>query len=317
MWLTGGCNSWYIDERSGRATTLWPDYSHSFQEEIPPLDTAGLPGGVTLTLIEGPTVKDGRVAGKIALVTGGARGMGASHVEILARQGATVVFGDVDVDAGRDVEDRLRDNGLDVRFQRLDVASSQDWTDVVHVVREAGGLHVLINNAGVVDTRGAEDTGEGDWHASSTSIRRASTLALRTLVPVIRDSGVGVDRQRVVGVRVGRRGRLHRVHRVEGAVTLMTKSAAATYGPDGIRVNSIHPGAIQTPMLEHELAGLPAGARDGFLEATPLRRFADPAEVSACVLFLASDESSFVTGAELVVDGASHCPPGEVRRVAA
>lgn len=258
---------------------------------------------MTLTLIEGPTVKDGRVAGKIALVTGGARGMGASHVEILARQGATVVFGDVDVDAGRDAEDRLRDNGLDVRFQRLDVASSQDWTDVVHVVREAGGLHVLINNAGVVDTRGAEDTGEGDWARVIDVNQKGVYLALRTLVPVIRDSGGGsiVNVSSVYGL-VGAVGYIAYTAS-KGAVTLMTKSAAATYGPDGIRVNSIHPGAIQTPMLEHELAGLPAGARDGFLEATPLRRFGDPAEVSACVLFLASDESSFVTGAELVVDG--------------
>lgn len=246
---------------------------------------------------------NGRVAGKVAVVTGGARGMGASHVEVLAREGAAVIFGDIEVDAGRQVEKRLRAEGLDATFVRLDVTSSYDWSAVAQYARAARGLDILVNNAGVVDTRGAEETSEADWARVVDVNQKGVYLGMRALVPVIRESGGGsiVNVSSVYGL-VGAVGYIAYTAS-KGAVTLMTKSAAATYGPDNIRVNSVHPGAIQTPMLEQELAGLPDGAREGFRNATPLRRFAEPAEVSACVLFLASDESSFVSGAELVVDG--------------
>lgn len=245
----------------------------------------------------------GRVSGKVAVVTGGARGMGASHVEVLAREGATVIFGDVEVEAGRQVEQCLQEEGLDVRFHRLDVTASDDWATVERAVRAAGGLQILVNNAGVVDTRSAEDTPERDWDRVIDINQKGVFLGVKTLVPVMRASGGGsvINVSSVYGL-VGAVGYIAYTAS-KGAVTVMTKSAAATYGPDGIRVNSIHPGAIETPMLEEELASLPEGAREAFREATPLRRFAHPAEVSACVLFLASDDSSFVSGAELVVDG--------------
>ncbi|ANW66475.1 hypothetical protein BCA37_25500 [Mycobacterium sp. djl-10] len=244
-----------------------------------------------------------RVAGKIAVVTGGARGMGRSHVETLARQGAMVFFGDIEVEAGQRAEVDLRAEGLPVRFQRLDVTSAVDWAQMARSVREAGGLHIIVNNAGVVDTRGAEETGESDWARVIDVNQKGVYLGLRTLVPVMRDSGGGsiINVSSVYGL-VGAVGYIA-YSASKGAVTVMTKSAAATYGRDNIRVNSIHPGAIQTPMLDLELAGLHPGAAAALCEATPLGRFAGPEEVSACVLFLASEESSFVSGAELVVDG--------------
>jgi cyclopentanol dehydrogenase len=253
---------------------------------------------------ERPGIAGQRLSGKVAIVTGGARGMGASHVRVLAEHGATVLFGDLQDELGQSHADRLREEGLQALYQHLDVRSPDQWQAMAATCRDRfGRLDVLVNNAGIVDTLRAEDASEETWRRTIDTNQMSVFLALKYCIPLMRASGGGsvINVSSVYGL-VGAEGYIAYTAS-KGAVTLMTKSAAVTYGPDNVRVNSVHPGVIRTPMLEEELAQLPPGALEDFLAATPLRREGAAEEVSGCVLFLASDESSFVSGTELIVDG--------------
>lgn len=239
----------------------------------------------------------------VVIVTGGARGMGASHVRRFAAEGAKVALVDVDP-AGATLADELVEQGAAVRSWLMDVSRSEDWASLVgEVESEHGRIDVLVNNAGVLDLADAVECTEESWHRTIDVNQKGTFLGMKHVVPAMRRTGGGsiVKISSIYGL-VGAVGYVAYCAS-KGAVTLMTKAAAVTYGPDRIRVNSIHPGVVFTEMLEAELAGLPDSALDDFLAATPLRRGADPDEVSSCVLFLASAQSSFVNGVELVVDG--------------
>jgi NAD(P)-dependent dehydrogenase (short-subunit alcohol dehydrogenase family) len=243
----------------------------------------------------------GRMQDKVAIVTGAARGQGAAHARLLAEEGAKVVLGDVLDDQGRALEQELHGAGHDVLYVHLDVSSDEDWASAVQLaVERFGGLHVLVNNAGIVGTTAGVETEtiEG-WQQILAVNQTGVFLGMKHSVPLMKRAGGGsiVNTSSIWGVAgteeyIGYQA-------TKGAVRLMTRSAALTHARDNIRVNSVVPGLVMTPMLDDE----PEESIASVVEMTPLGRGADPREISYGVLFLASDEASFVTGTDLVVDG--------------
>ncbi|KAF0842555.1 SDR family oxidoreductase [Nocardia caishijiensis] len=230
----------------------------------------------------------GRLTGKVAVISGGARGMGAAHARRFVDEGASVVIGDVLDDEGTAVAAELG-----VRYQHLDVREPEQWQAVVRTaVEEFGGLHVLVNNAGIVNGNLLVDFALAEWQRIIDINLTGTFLGMQAAVPAMTGGGSIVNVSSVEGMR-GSPG-LHGYTATKFAVRGLTKSAALELAPHGIRVNSVHPGLISTPMTE----GIPAD----FLQI-PLARAAEPDEVSALVAYLASDESSYSTGAEFVVDG--------------
>ncbi|APE34026.1 3-alpha-hydroxysteroid dehydrogenase [Nocardia mangyaensis] len=234
----------------------------------------------------------GRLTGKVAVISGGARGMGAAHARRFVAEGASVVLGDVLDDEGAVVAKEL---GAAAIYRHLDVREPEQWSAVVAAaVEEFGGLHVLVNNAGIVNGNLLVDFALAEWQRIIDINLTGTFLGMQAAVPAMLAAGGGsiVNISSVEGMR-GSPG-LHGYTATKFAVRGLTKSAALELAPQGIRVNSVHPGLISTPMTE----GIPAD----FLQI-PLARAAEPDEVSALVAYLASDESSYSTGAEFVVDG--------------
>ncbi|MDO3650920.1 glucose 1-dehydrogenase [Nocardia mangyaensis] len=234
----------------------------------------------------------GRLTGKVAVISGGARGMGAAHARRFVAEGASVVLGDVLDDEGAVVAKEL---GAAAIYRHLDVREPEQWSAVVAAaVEEFGGLHVLVNNAGIVNGNLLVDFALAEWQRIVDINLTGTFLGMQAAVPAMLAAGGGsiVNISSVEGMR-GSPG-LHGYTATKFAVRGLTKSAALELAPQGIRVNSVHPGLISTPMTE----GIPAD----FLQI-PLARAAEPDEVSALVAYLASDESSYSTGAEFVVDG--------------
>jgi NAD(P)-dependent dehydrogenase (short-subunit alcohol dehydrogenase family) len=237
------------------------------------------------------------VAHKVAIVTGAARGQGAAEARLLAQEGARVVLGDTRDEELASTASSLRDAGHDVRAMHLDVTSQEGWRDVVRSAEEAyGPVTVLVNNAGIYELGGAESAELEEWHRVIAVNQTGTFLGMKAVIPSMRRGGGGsiVNISSVHGLIGSPHGIAY--HASKGAVRLMTKQAAVEYGPEGIRVNSLHPGVIHTPMnAGFDLSELIAD--------TPLRRGARPEEMAMAVLFLASEEASFITGAEIAVDG--------------
>lgn len=242
---------------------------------------------------------NGRVAGKRFLVTGGARGMGASHAQHLAAEGANVVIGDILDEEGTGFAEKLRADGLCVRYSHLDVTDEASWLEAVgQAAGWLGGLDGLVNNAGVTGTPGGPETEDrAAWDATIAVNQTGAYLGIRTVVPHLKAAGGGsvVNISSILGF-VGD-GDYFAYSATKGALRLMTRSAALKYASDGIRVNSVCPGMVRTPMNDAELDA------DGYVLDTPMRRMAEPVEVSKAVLFLLSDDAAYVTGSDLVVDG--------------
>ena len=242
----------------------------------------------------------GRLDGKVALISGAARGQGAVHAELFASEGASVVLGDILEKEVHFVADEIRAGGGAAEAILLDVTRPEDWVAAVELTEETfGRLDVLVNNAGVIDEGGAVDENLEAWQRVIAVNQTGMFLGMKHAVPAMRRAGGGsiINVSSTLGRRGG--GRLHRLPGEQGAVRQMTRSAALSYVKDGIRVNTICPGFIETPMtdeLEDEI-------RDHDIGMTPMGRAGKPIEVSYAVLFLASDESSFMTGSDLVVDG--------------
>jgi 3alpha(or 20beta)-hydroxysteroid dehydrogenase len=233
-----------------------------------------------------------RLAGKVALISGGARGMGASHVRTLAAEGAKVVFGDILDDEGKAVAAEVGDA---VRYVHLDVTKPELWESAVaRAVDEFGGIDVLVNNAGIINIGTLEDYELSEWHRILDINLTGVFLGIRAVVKPMKEAGRGsiINISSIEGMA----GTIacHGYTATKFAVRGLTKSAALELGPSGIRVNSIHPGLIKTPMTEWV-------PEDIFQSA--LGRIAEPREVSNLVVYLASDESSYSTGSEFVVDG--------------
>lgn len=243
----------------------------------------------------------GRLDGKVALISGAARGQGAAEARLFAGEGAKVVIGDVLDPDLKGVADELAGAGYPVESLHLDVTREEDWVAAVALAEKAfGGLHVLVNNAGVLSTGGIESTTRNEWDRVVAINQTGVWLGMKAAVPAIRRSGGGsiINISSIYGL-IGSGGSTA-YQATKGAVRILTKTAAVEYAKEGIRVNSVHPGIIATPMVTE---GLPEEGANQLIALTPLGRMGRPEEVAFGVLFLASDESSFVTGSELVIDG--------------
>jgi NAD(P)-dependent dehydrogenase (short-subunit alcohol dehydrogenase family) len=258
------------------------------------------------------------VRGKVALVTGAAKGIGAACAAVLAEQGAAVTVADVDATQGRAVADGIVANGGVAEFVALDVTSEDQWRRTIEaVVDRHGGLDVLVNNAGIAIVRNLLETTLDDWrrvHAVNLeSVFLGTKQAVEVMHPGGRSGrGGSIINLSSVGGMIGAEG-LSAYCSTKGAVRLFTKSVAIECGRAGygIRVNSVHPGNTDTPMFRQELedmrgkgmVGSVAEAMKFYMDMQVLAEIGQPRDVGAMVLFLASDAARFVTGAEFVVDG--------------
>jgi NAD(P)-dependent dehydrogenase (short-subunit alcohol dehydrogenase family) len=244
-----------------------------------------------------------RLAGKVALITGGASGMGRSEAAIFVREGATVVVADVLEAEGRQVVASIAATGAPARFVKLDVTSEADWREAVEMtVASFGKLDVLVNNAGISGTFDPDTMSTAARDTLMTVNAKGVFLGMKYAIPAMQQAGRGaiVNISSISGF-VGQ-DKIHMGYNAsKGAVRLMTKSAAVQYAKDGIRVNSVHPG-IMPPMRTSKASADPAW-REKTLRAVPMKREGRVEEVAYAVLFLASDEASYITGTELVVDG--------------
>jgi 3alpha(or 20beta)-hydroxysteroid dehydrogenase len=244
----------------------------------------------------------GRLDGKVALVTGGARGMGAAHVRRLVAESARVVFGDVLEEEGAQVAAELGDAA---RFVPMDVTRPGDWQAAVDTAMTAfGELNVLVNNAGILRYSRIEEMAVEDFTRIIEVNLVGQWLGVKSVIGPMKAAGGGsiVNVSSTEGF-IGASG-LSAYSASKFGVRGLTKVAARELGEYGIRVNSIHPGAILTPMItDPDLVTAKAEGADAFLRALPLGRMGDIAEVPGLVVFLASDEAGYCTGSEFVVDG--------------
>jgi cyclopentanol dehydrogenase len=244
-----------------------------------------------------------RLRGKAALVSGGARGIGASVARLFVREGAAVLIGDVLEAEGRAVEADLWTAGGNALFVRLDVTDEGDWDRAVSAaVERFGRLDVLVNNAGVGVQSRIEDTTVKEWDRVMDVNAKGVFLGTRAAIPAMRRAGGGsiVNISSQLGL-VGTDNSSPQYQASKGAVRLLTKATAIQYAREEIRANSVHPGPIVTAMTEKRRAD-PETYRT-MLSRVPLGRFGESDEVAYGVLYLASDEAAFVTGSELVIDG--------------
>jgi 3alpha(or 20beta)-hydroxysteroid dehydrogenase len=234
----------------------------------------------------------GRVDGKVALISGGARGMGEAHARLLVAEGAQVVIGDILDDQGKAVADEL---GGAARYVHLDVTQPDQWQSAVSTaVADFGKVDVLVNNAGIVNLGPLRTFDLGKWRQILDVNLTGTFLGMQSVVDPMTEAGGGsiINISSIEGIRGA--PMVHGYVATKWAVRGLTKSAALELASQKIRVNSIHPGFIRTPMTKH----LPDD-----MVTIPLGRPAESREISTFVVFLASDDSSYATGTEFIVDG--------------
>ena len=244
-----------------------------------------------------------RVAGKVALVSGGARGLGEAQAKLLAAEGAKVAIGDVLEEEGKKVEAAINELGGEAFFMPLDVTQADQWSAIIdETVSRFGKLDVLVNNAGIGGRGGLEDMTEDEWDEVMAVNAKGVFLGTKLAMPEILKAGGGsiVNISSQMGI-VGSDTSNPAYQASKAAVHVFTKSIALRYATQGVRVNSVHPGPIDTPMLQ---AGFIDPERmQRVMSKVPMGRVGQPEEIAYGVLFLSSDESSFITGAGLVIDG--------------
>lgn len=239
-----------------------------------------------------------RLENKVAIITGGARGMGASHVRRFVSEGAKVLFTDILEEEGKALAKELGENA---RFLKHDVTNSADWNQVVNEAETTfGPVDILVNNAGIAPNNPIEETPEEEYRKVIDVNQLSVFLGMKAVLPSMRKTSNGsiVNISSLAGLIAGRNQISYVASKF--AVRGMTKAAALEFGEYGIRVNSIHPGIIETPMTMNEET---KAMLSEISKAIPIGRTAKPEEVSNLVLYLASDESSYSTGAEFVIDG--------------
>ena len=245
-----------------------------------------------------------KLDGKVALISGGARGQGAAEAETFVKEGARVVFGDIRDDEGKKVEAAIRARGGDAVYVHLDVTSETDWqTAVQTTLSRHGKLDILINNAAIVIPRvPIEERTAAEWDRVMAVNAKGVFLGTKYAIPAMRRAGGGsiVNISSVAGIGQS----LHQEPAYaasKGAIRIFTKVTASQHAKDGIRCNSVHPGPVDTEMFHSAFQDKEAMQRR--LERVPLRRMGTVPEIVTAVLYLASDESSYMTGSELVIDG--------------
>ena len=243
-----------------------------------------------------------RLEGKVALISGGARGMGAEEARIFAHEGAKVIIGDIAEEDGKAVEAQISEAGGQALFVRLDVTQESDWSNAVDLaISRFGGLDILVNNAGISSRSFTDDTSIDAWDKIMEVNSKGVFLGTRAAIPKMLEAGGGsiVNISSIMGL-VGSAGGHPAYNASKGAVRIFSKAMAVRHGKDNIRVNSVHPGFM--PPMASGIA-YDQEQRRGSLEQTPLGREGRIEEVANAVLFLASDEASYSPGAELAVDG--------------
>ena len=246
----------------------------------------------------------GRLEGKVAIVTGGGAGMGAAECRLFAREGAAVVVADLYEEGGREVEEQIRSAGGAASFVRMDVTAEEEWNALLSSTLEqhGGRLDVLVNNAGLSSTSVDDPDSTEGWHRIMNVNATGVFLGTKLGSAAMRSTGNGgsiVNISSIYGF-VGSDGGHPAYHASKAAVRNYSKAMAVRLGPEGIRVNTVHPGFM--PPMRSGVA-ISDEARARLQRAIPLRRTGEVDEVAYGVLFLASDESSYVTGAELKIDG--------------
>ena len=244
-----------------------------------------------------------RLAGKVAFISGGARGMGATEAKLFANEGAAVAIGDVLEEAGKRTEAEINQSGGQALFVSLDVTSEQSWLDAIGAtVAKFGRLDILVNNAGVSAHGMIEFTTEADWDRVMDVNSKGPFLGTKAAIPEMRKSGGGsiINISSQLGL-VGTEMSSPQYQSSKGAIRLLTKTTALQYALDGIRCNSVHPGPVNTDMTA-DSRGNPENLGK-MVGRIPMGRYGEPVEIANGVLYLASDESGFVTGSELVLDG--------------
>ena len=242
-----------------------------------------------------------RLEGKVALVTGAASGIGAEICRSLAREGAKVAVADISDEQGEEVVAEITQSSGTAFFVHLDVTQEEEWKRAIALVEECyGKLNVLVNNAGISVRRGFEDAELEDWHKIMEVNATGTFLGTKHAIPAMRRAGGGsIINMSSAHAIVGDVG--HPAYFASKAgVRLLTKATAIQHAKDNIRANSIHPGFVETPMTAAFHA---SGAREVRLGKTPLGRLATPADIAPGAVFLASDEASYMTGSELIIDG--------------
>jgi NAD(P)-dependent dehydrogenase (short-subunit alcohol dehydrogenase family) len=250
----------------------------------------------------------GRVQDKVAIVTGAAQGIGSAVAKLLAAEGAAVAVTDVQDRAGEAVAEAIRQAGGKAQYWHLDVSREAEVARVIaEAARTFGRLDILVNNAGIAGGNGtAEQVSEEEWDAVMATNVKGTLFCTKHAVPLMRHAGGGsiVNLSSVYGI-VGSHN-VAAYHASKGAIRVMSKTDALAFAEDGIRVNSVHPGFIWTPMLEAgaQVPGVaPEAVHSAMAKLHPLGTLGEPEDVAWGVLYLASDEARFVTGSELVIDG--------------
>jgi len=240
----------------------------------------------------------GRLDDKVVIVTGGAGGQGGTHAEVFSEEGAKVVISDIDEEGGKEIADNLGDN---VHFIKHDVTSEEDWKNVIAETEDKfGPVNVLVNNAGMVIMKSIQEMTLEDFDKAVKINQYSTFLGLKHVFPSMKktENGSIINISSTAGL-VGEPG----IGYVSAkfAVRGMAKTAAKEYADDGIRVNSVHPGPVETPFLtdDEEATHFVSEA----IDSIPLKRMAQPDEISQLLIYLASDDSKFATGAEFVLDG--------------
>lgn len=243
----------------------------------------------------------GRLDGKVAVISGGARGQGAAEGKLFAREGAKVVLGDVIDAEGQQTAQEIEAAGGTAVYLHLDVTQEADWQQAIDTtVQRFGKLDILVNNAGILRVEGLEDTTLEIWNQVFAVNQTGVFLGMKFAVPAMRAAGGGsiINISSVAGLVGG--GGATAYQASKGAVRILTKSVATEYAKENIRCNSIHPGLITTLMVTE---GIDPEGQQMIERMTPLGRAGSADEIANGALFLASDESSYMTGAELVLDG--------------
>jgi NAD(P)-dependent dehydrogenase (short-subunit alcohol dehydrogenase family) len=259
--------------------------------------------------------KSARLEGKVALITGAAKGMGASHVHVFAREGAKVIATDYNLEGVQKVVEEVNKEfpGSAVAFQ-LNVAIEADWKEVTKKAYEQfGKINVLINNAGILDIAPFDKLTHEQWNRVMDVDAWGVFVGMREVLPYMKEDGVGsiINLSSIAAINAS--GGLSTYTAAKGAVTALTRAAAIEFAPFNVRVNTVHPGTIDTNMFRE---GFPTDElRHAAENGQPLRRVGTTEEVSYLMVYLASDESGFTTGTSQVIDGGYTVQAGDIAAV--